>query len=182
MNAQLNTQNVSNRLPLVNYLAVQLQEIICMGPGHTMMWADNHAHHALQSFARPENLHDWLQVSVQGGAECHLMVQFPLPEAVGEAAKRQMDHLFAQYGWTHEQADGRECLVYYVAQSSDPRHLLDEAETAAQQCAQVMERLWSAHDVNDIALLAARGPKLAQSRALANPANQPMTQILSRAA
>lgn len=154
-----------------------------MGPGHALTWADNRAHQPLQQIARrDERRHDWLQVSVQGGAKCHLMVQFLLPETFTDACKYRMDTLFAQYGWTNEQADGRECLVYYVAQSPDPRHLLDEAEYAAQQCAQVMASLWQARNVDDIALLGARGPKLTKFCAVVHPAGQQTTRALSRAA
>ncbi len=140
-----------------------------MGPGHALTWADNRADQPLHQVASRENLHDWLQVSVQGGAKCHLMVQFLLPETFTDMRKHRMDSLFAQYGWTHEQSDGRECLVYYVAQSPDPRRLLDEAEFAAQQMAQAMASLWQARSVEDIALLGARGPKLTKSCAVARP-------------
>ena len=153
-----------------------------MGPGHALTWADNRARQPLHQFASRENRHDWLQVSVQGGAKCHLMVQFLLPGTFTDACKHRMDSLFAQYGWTHEQADGRECLVYYVAQSPDPRHLMDQAEYAAGQMAQVMASLWQARNVEDIALLGARGPKLAKSCAVARPMGQQTTRALSRAA
>ena len=179
---RLNAPHISNGLSLEAYLTVQLQEIICMGPGHTMMWADNKDHQPIAELGRRENRHDWLQVSVQGGAKCHLMIQFLLPETFTDAGKRRMDTLFAQYGWTTELADGRECLVYYVAQSPDARRLLDEAEFAAQQCAIVMTYLWQARNVEDIALLGARGPRLAPVQAVSRPAGQQTTRMLTRAA
>lgn len=131
-----------------------------MGPGHALTWANNKAHQPLQHIVQSGNIYDWLQVSVQGGECCHLMIQFVLPEGLEDVARPHMDTLFMQYGWTNEQADGRVCLVYYVAQSTSPRQLLDEAETAAAQCAEMMARLWQARSLDDIALLGARGPHL----------------------
>ena len=61
------------------------------------------------------------------------MVQFVVPAAFGDAGKRQLDQMFAQYGWTNEQADGRECLIYYIAQSPDARHLLNGFEKIANR-------------------------------------------------
>ena len=155
-----NSDHGSERLSLTTYVATQLQEIICMGPGHALTWAGNKEHQPLHHIVQPGHATDWLQVSVQGGECCHLMIQFVLPEGLEDAARPYMDTLFMQYGWTHEQADGRECLVYYVGQSADARTLLDQSEIIAAQCVYVMGRLWQARTLDDIALLGARGPRL----------------------
>ena len=161
MNSNIgNNPDSSEWLSLTTYLTTQLQEIICMGPGHALTWAGNKEHQPLQRIAQSRHAYDWLQVSVQGGECCHLMIQFVLPEGLEDAARTRMDALFMQYGWTHEQADGRECLVYYVAQSESARELLDHSSSVAAQCAQVMGRLWQARTLDDIALLGARGPRL----------------------
>lgn len=159
-NNHSNNNHGSEWLSLTTYVVTQLQEIICMGPGHALTWASNKEHQPLQRVVQSGRAYNWLQVSVQGGEGCHLMIQFVLPEGLEDVSRPCMDTLFMQYGWTHEQADGRECLVYYVGQSADARTLLDQSEDFAAQCVEVMGRLWQARTLEDIALLGARGPRL----------------------
>ena len=125
-----------------------------------------------------------MQVSVHSGTECYLMIQFVLPELYSEALRPHLDHLFSQYGWTNAQGDGRECLVYHVAQSENARNLMEAAEAVAARCAEVMKRLWQAQSPADIALLGLRGPRLApQTRAVQpKPDIHLLLQPLSRVA
>ena len=150
-------------LSVITYITTQLQEIICMGPGHALTWADNREHLSLSRLVQQRGGTDWMQVSVHKGQTCSIMVQFVVPvefEGRYGAVRGAMNHLFAQYGWTNGQADGREALVYHIGHSQSARGLLDNAEDIATRCAEVMARLWHVEDVRDIALLGARGPRL----------------------
>lgn len=169
---------ISNYQPLslTTYLTTQLQEIICMGPGHLLTWANNRTQHSLADLTRRGEIYDWMQISVHSGTECYLMIQLVLPENHGEALRSHLDHIFSQYSWTNAQGDGRECLVYHVAQSENARQLLEVAESVAVRCAEVMKRLWQSQSPDDIALLGIRGPRLAPPARAVQP--KPSMQLL----
>ncbi len=132
-------------LNLPTYLTVQIQQIVGYGSNHFITWADR------------RDWRDWLQVSVHETSRFYLAVQFPLPEHI---SKRQLDRLFQQPGWNQVQAGNRECPIYYLAYSDSLEELGKNAGRIALLCASAMTLIWEVGEVEEVALLGARGPNI----------------------
>ena len=134
---------------LTKFLAGQIQEIVGYGPLHALAWS-----------AKTQEDH-WIQLSVHGGSQHYLMVQFVLPEHL---SRQQFDSTFHQISWQNWQADRNICLVYYLARSASAERLMDQIPPIAAQCAEAMRLLWNVTQEEQVGLLAACGPRLPYNR------------------
>lgn len=153
-----------NALSVSDYLTAQLQQIVAYGPGHFLHYASS------------DNPCQWLQISVHGGVCCHLTAQFVLSrtetrlssrgnmcfgDSNPHADKRTLDRVFRQFGGIQAQGLGDSIIVYHLAPSAEPAELYSALTTVGTQCAQALCLLWNARRVEQILLLAARGPRIA---------------------
>lgn len=133
-------------LALTTYLTVQLQEILDFGDGHVLTYAPR---------AEPDS---WFQISVHGGAQWHVRVQFTLPDGF---PSHRLDRLFRQVGWEQWQADQRESRIYFLGRLESLVQLCQQAAGMASQISSAMQMVWDVRSVGDILLLGARGPQIA---------------------
>ncbi len=134
-----------NTLTLQTYLTVQIQEIIGLGPLHALTWAPR------------EGLNCWLQLTVHGGKEHFVAVEARLPAGV---CRRKLDRIFGQTGFARPQHDGSECVLYYLGRTRSPEKLMSSVAALARRTADAMQLMWRVSAVEEVALLAARGPRL----------------------
>lgn len=131
---------------LPTYLTVQIQQIVEYGSNHFITWADR------------RDWRDWLQITVHRTNRYYLSVQFPIPEDIPQ---RRLDSIFQQPGWNQVLAGDRNCPVYYLAHSDSIEELAQKSERVGLLCASAMALLWEVAEVEDVALLGARGPGIA---------------------